>query len=77
MTIFDVVRHLGVSWDVIKEIQKPYLRHHYLRPKLKALKHIAIPARSSRQVWSAKPTPTATSTFSNSKLWLFMNLGTL
>jgi len=42
MTILDVARHLGVSWDVIKEIQKRYLRRHYLCPKLKGLKYIAI-----------------------------------
>lgn len=42
MTIRDVARHLGVSWDVIKKIQKRYLKRHYLRPKLKALKQIAI-----------------------------------
>lgn len=42
MTILDVARHLGVSWDVVKEIQKRYLKRHYLRPKLKALKQIAI-----------------------------------
>jgi len=42
MTILDVARHLGVSWDVIKEIQKRYLKRHYLRPKLKDLKQIAI-----------------------------------
>lgn len=42
MTILDVAHHLGVSWDVIKGIQKRYLKKHYLRPKLKALKTIAI-----------------------------------
>jgi transposase len=42
MTIQDVARHLGVSWDVIKKIQKRYFKRHYLRPKLKALKLIAI-----------------------------------
>ncbi len=42
MTIRDVARHLGVGWDVIKKIQKRYLKRHYLRPKLKALKEIAI-----------------------------------
>ena len=42
MSILDVARHLGVSWDVIKEIQKRYLKRHYLHPKLKTLKHIAI-----------------------------------
>jgi transposase len=42
MTIRDVARHLEVGWDVIKKIQKRYLIRHYLRPKLKALKQIAI-----------------------------------
>lgn len=42
MTIQDVAHHLGVSWDVIKEIQKCYLKRHFSRPKLKKLKQIAI-----------------------------------
>jgi transposase len=42
MTILDVARHLGVSWDVIKDIQKRDLSHRYARPKLKHLKRIAI-----------------------------------
>jgi transposase len=42
MTIRDVARHLGVSWYIIKKMQKRYLKRHYLRPKLKALKQIAI-----------------------------------
>ena len=42
MTILDVARHLGVSWDVIKDIQKRHLIKHYSRPKLKKLKLIAI-----------------------------------
>lgn len=42
MTIQDVARHLGVSWDVIKEIQKRYLKRRFSRPKLKKLKQIAI-----------------------------------
>jgi transposase len=42
MTIQDVARHLGVSWDVIKNIQKRYLSKRYSRPKLKRLKLIAI-----------------------------------
>ena len=42
MTILDVARHLGVSWDVIKEIQKRYLKKRFLRPKLKKLKRLAI-----------------------------------
>jgi len=42
MTILDVAHHLGVSWDVIKDIQKRHLERHYSRPKLKHLKEIAI-----------------------------------
>lgn len=42
MTIQDVARHLGVGWDIIKNIQKRYLSKRYGRPKLKRLKLIAI-----------------------------------
>ncbi len=42
MTILDVARHLGVSWDVIKEIQKRNLHKRYSKPKLNKLKKIAI-----------------------------------
>jgi transposase len=42
MTIRDVALHLGVSWDVIKDIQKRDLSHRYAKPKLKHLRHIAI-----------------------------------
>ena len=42
MTIKDVARHLGVSWDVIKDIQKRYLKRRFAKPKLKNLKQIAI-----------------------------------
>ena len=42
MTIQDVARHLGVSWDVIKDIQKRNLEKRFSRPKLKHLKQIAI-----------------------------------
>jgi len=42
MTIKDVARHLGVSWDMVKEIQKRHLRRRFARPKLKHLKQIAI-----------------------------------
>ena len=42
MTILGVARHLGVSWDVVKDIQKRYLTKRYGRPKLKKLKLIAI-----------------------------------
>lgn len=42
MTIQDVAHHLGVSWDVIKDIQKRYLLRHFARPRLKHLRLIAI-----------------------------------
>jgi transposase len=42
MTIKDVADHLGVSWDVIKEIQKRNLQRRFGKPKLKHLKQIAI-----------------------------------
>jgi transposase len=42
MTIRDVAKHLGVSWDVIKDIQKRDLSRRYSKPKLKHLRHIAI-----------------------------------
>jgi transposase len=42
MTIRDVAKHLGVSWDVIKDIQKRDLSRRYAKPKLKHLRHIAI-----------------------------------
>jgi transposase len=42
MTIQDVAHHLGVSWDVIKEIVKQDLQRRFARPKLKQLRQIAI-----------------------------------
>ena len=42
MTIQDVARHLGVSWDVIKDIQKRYLLRHFAKPRLKGVRQIAI-----------------------------------
>ena len=42
MTIVDVAAHLGVSWDVIKEIQKRYLKRRYARPSLSGLRLLAI-----------------------------------
>ena len=41
MTIRDVARHLGVSWDTIKDIQKRFLQRHFARPQLKSLEQIA------------------------------------
>jgi len=41
-TIADTADHLGVSWDVVKDIQKRYLLRKFARPKLGRLKQIAI-----------------------------------
>ena len=41
-TIQDVARHLGVSWDIIKDIQKRNLVTKFSKPTLKSLKEIAI-----------------------------------
>ena len=42
MTIQDVAEHLGISWDVIKEIQKKDLQRRFGKVKLKHLRQIAI-----------------------------------
>jgi transposase len=42
MTIQDVARHLQVSWDTIKDIQKRDLQWRYRKPRLSKLKQIAI-----------------------------------
>ena len=42
MTIQDVAQHLGVGWDLIKEIVKRDLARRFAKPKLKHLRHIAI-----------------------------------
>lgn len=42
MTIQDTALHLGVSWDVVKDIQKRDLGRKFSKPKLKHLKRIAI-----------------------------------
>ena len=41
-TIQDVARHLGVSWDIIKDIQKRNLVKKFSKPTLRSLKEIAI-----------------------------------
>ena len=41
-TIQDAARHLNVSWDIIKDIQKRNLQRRFSKPKLKNLKEIAI-----------------------------------
>ena len=42
MTIKDVAEHLGVSWDIVKDIQKRHLEKHYAKPALKEVRQIAI-----------------------------------
>ena len=42
MTLTDVARHLGISWDTVKEIQRQRLETRYAKPKLKHLKQVAI-----------------------------------
>ena len=49
MTIQDVARHLGISWDAIKEIQKRDLTRHFSRPCLKRVRRIAIDEISVRK----------------------------
>jgi transposase len=41
-TIQDAARHLGVSWDIVKDIQKRHLQRRFGKPKLKHLREIAI-----------------------------------
>jgi len=42
MTLEDVSRHLGISWDTVKEIQRRRLEIRYSRPKLKQVRQMAI-----------------------------------
>ena len=42
MTILDVAHHLGISWDVIKDIQKRRLKAKFGRPRLKDVRLLAI-----------------------------------
>ena len=41
-TIQDAARHLNVSWDIVKDIQKRNLQRRFGQPKLKNLQEIAI-----------------------------------
>jgi transposase len=42
MTISDVADHLGISWDIAKDIQKRRLTKRYKSPRLKHIRQIAI-----------------------------------
>ena len=41
-TIKDVAAIVGLSWDVVKDIQKRWLTRHFRLPRLKGVRHIAI-----------------------------------
>lgn len=42
MTIQAAADHLGVSWDVVKDIQKRHLQRRFRKIKLRRLQHLAI-----------------------------------
>ena len=42
MTCEDVAKHLGVSWGMIRDIEKEHLKRHYAKPRLKHVQRIAI-----------------------------------
>jgi transposase len=42
MTILDTARHLKVSWDTIKDIQKRFLQRRYAKPRLRDLRCLGI-----------------------------------
>lgn len=41
-TISDVAKHLGVGWDMVKDIHKRYLKRRYSHPDLSKVKRIGI-----------------------------------
>lgn len=41
-TISDIAKHLGVGWDMIKDIHKKYLKRKYANPDLSKVKRIDI-----------------------------------
>jgi len=49
MTIKDVAHHLGVGWDVVKDIQKRYLGRRFRRIPLGKLRRIAIDEIASKK----------------------------
>ncbi len=42
MTMLDVARHLGVSWGLVKDIQKRHLQRRFVNPDIRKLELIAI-----------------------------------
>lgn len=55
MTLKDVANHLGVSWDVIKEIYSVYLQCHYNPPSLKGVESIDIDEFAVKKGISIRP----------------------
>lgn len=49
MTIEDVARHLGIGWDMVKDIQKRSLIKRFSSPRFTNLKYIAIDEISVRK----------------------------
>lgn len=49
MTIQDVARHLGLSWDTVKEMEKRYLKARFDPPPLKGVRRIAIDEIATRK----------------------------
>ena len=41
-TTWDVARHLGVSWALVRSIEQDHLQRHFAKPKLRSLGTIAI-----------------------------------
>jgi transposase len=42
MTVQDVARHLGLSWNTVRDIEKEALQRDFAKPSLKDVTHIAI-----------------------------------
>ena len=41
-TTWDVARHLGVSWALVRSIEQNYLERHFAKPKLRSLRMMAV-----------------------------------
>jgi len=48
-TVEDVARHLGMSWDTVKEIHLRELKHKYKKRKLKQLRYLGVDEISVRR----------------------------
>lgn len=60
VTIQDVARHSGVSWDIVKDIHKRHLKWHYARPSLRNVRRPVeriAPGRRSRRYRIAPAIP--------------------